>query len=302
MRGTPENPFTPPLGGTRRMIDCTWRQRAHLPTLPSATRLDGRRALVTGGGRGIGLATTRGLIERGAIVTSASRSSHSTELDAAHLPIDLADLASVREALAHLRTEGAVFDLVVANAGLWPQRYSRSEQDFEIAFATNVLGHHALLRGLQRSNLLASDACVVLVTGDIYILEDSCTEDFVWHGRLGGQRAYCRSKLGNLWQAHGFAERFPKLRVHAVHPGVIASELSGQWPAPVRRLMEAMMLRIDEGARTTLDAILRRNRPSGRYVHARYGDVALDPRDPGADGRAATALWDRLEALTADIV
>jgi hypothetical protein len=42
---------------------------------------------------------------------------------------------------------------------------------------------------------------VVVLTGDIYILASACTPDSRWHGAIGGMKAYCRSKLGNLWIA-----------------------------------------------------------------------------------------------------
>ena len=67
----------------------------------------------------------------------------------------------------------------------------------------------------------------VIVVGDIYILARGCSADYAYRGALGGQLAYCRSKLGNLWYARELARRHPSLRVHAVHPGVIATELGG---------------------------------------------------------------------------
>ena len=51
---------------------------APLPRTPS-WRLDGRRALVTGAGRGIGMAAAVALAEAGADVTLVARSSHETE-------------------------------------------------------------------------------------------------------------------------------------------------------------------------------------------------------------------------------
>src|SRR6266436_5824303 len=86
-------------------------------------RLDGKRALVTGGGRGIGLAAASALAQAGAHVTLAARTQ--AEIEAAAkairargdkaeaLPLDVTDLAAVKPAI----TQAEPFDVLVNNAG-----------------------------------------------------------------------------------------------------------------------------------------------------------------------------------------
>jgi len=175
-----------------RMLKVMWRQRARSLVCPETPHLDGQRALVTGGSEGIGLATCRGLLKRGARVIMASRSTPKAERACAQLrsevgasapvsflPLDLSDLTRVREAVAALAAQlgGEHLDALICNAGLWPRRYTVSAQGHELAFATNVLGHFLLLRQLVGSQLSAG-ARVVILTGDIYILASDCTPDY----------------------------------------------------------------------------------------------------------------------------
>ncbi len=93
-----------------------------LPQTPSS-RLDGRRALVTGGGRGIGLAAAAALAQAGAHVTIAARSSDEITTatkaieasggNARALVLDVLDVGAVFRAVA----DAEPFDILVNNAG-----------------------------------------------------------------------------------------------------------------------------------------------------------------------------------------
>jgi len=87
-------------------------------------RLDGRRALVTGGGRGIGLAAASALTDAGAHVTLAARTTKEIEeaakairargQQADALTLDVTDIDAVRKALAAREP----FQILVNNAGM----------------------------------------------------------------------------------------------------------------------------------------------------------------------------------------
>jgi NAD(P)-dependent dehydrogenase (short-subunit alcohol dehydrogenase family) len=92
-------------------------------TLSGLFRLDGKRALITGAGRGIGLLAARALAAYGAHVTHAARSEG--EIDsaakaiieeggqAAPLVLDVIDIDAVRRVIAN----APAFDILVNNAG-----------------------------------------------------------------------------------------------------------------------------------------------------------------------------------------
>jgi NAD(P)-dependent dehydrogenase (short-subunit alcohol dehydrogenase family) len=116
-----------------------------LPAAPSF-RLDGRRALVTGAGRGIGLAAAAALAQAGAHVTLAARTLAQIEEAAATirsrgqyaeaLMLDVTDVAAARRAIAG----AAPFHILVNNAGMnRPAPLSDvTVEDFDAIFALNV--------------------------------------------------------------------------------------------------------------------------------------------------------------------
>jgi NAD(P)-dependent dehydrogenase (short-subunit alcohol dehydrogenase family) len=81
------------------------------------------------------------------------------------LPLDLGDLASVRDALADLNEP---FDAVVLNAGIAPSDPKLTKQKLEAAFQVNFLGHYYLAKGLLRKGLLPAESNVVVVTSETH--------------------------------------------------------------------------------------------------------------------------------------
>jgi NAD(P)-dependent dehydrogenase (short-subunit alcohol dehydrogenase family) len=291
----------PSASSLRRLGASMWRQGSRSLRAPDLPRLEGRIALVTGGNAGIGFETSRGLVNRGAQVLIACRNAAKAgeacdrlarEPGAAapprHVPLDLADLATIRGAADAIEAAagGRPLDVLVQNAGIWPGAHALSPQGHEIAFATNVLGHFALAAELASRGLLRG-ARVVVLTGDIYVTARECSADFRYRGRLGAQRAYARSKLGNVWFARELARRRPQLTVLVVHPGVVASNLVAGFGALKRRLF----LDCERGAQTSLLAATQPGLPSGSYLHNTLGIVPWLGADPASDGEKARALW-----------
>ena len=292
-----------------RLMDCMLGQRRRTTWCPSSPSLRGRLAVVTGGGSGIGYQTARGLAQRGADVVIASRNldkcqhaadelARETNAQVSAIGLDLANLHQVREAADTLRAllENRLINILVNNAGVWPQRYGTSAQGHEISFAVNVLGHHYLTRELL-DGPLRPDARIVALTGDIYTLSNQCTPDYRYRGRIGGQFAYCRSKLGNLWWAQELQRRCPGLSVFAVHPGVVASDLGGTDRATKLMKQTFPTISPELGAQTSLICATQPGLQPGGYYHITLGSVELRASDPGADRAKASQLWDTLEAL-----
>ncbi len=303
--------YAAPRSPAPRMLSAMFGQARRTPRCPDAPPLDGRLAVVTGATGGIGLEIARGLARRGADLILPCRNptkgaavrdrlrGESGGGAAVHLvAMDLEDLESVRTGAGSIAAsaEGRPVDLLVENAGLWPMRYAQTKQGHEIAFGVNVLAHFVLRQQLERAGLLAQ-ARVVMLTGDIYVLESACTPDYVWRGRSGGMRAYCRSKLGNLWIGGELLRRFPRLSVYVVHPGAVATNLGGDAGALGSFVKRLVMIPPELGAQMPLICCTQPNLVNGAYYHNVHGQMSLVENDPASDSRAAAQLWDCCERL-----
>lgn len=112
-------------------------------------RFDGKTAIVTGGGTGIGLATARRLIEDGAFVYIAGRRQDVLDKAVAELGpnarairLDVSDVNDVEAAFETVKAERGALDIVVANAGggsLAPLG-EITEAQYEKTFGANVKG------------------------------------------------------------------------------------------------------------------------------------------------------------------
>jgi NAD(P)-dependent dehydrogenase (short-subunit alcohol dehydrogenase family) len=128
-----------------------------LPATPSF-RLDGKRALVTGAGRGIGLAAAAALAQAGADVTLAARTLAQIEEAAAAirahgckaepLVLDVTDVAAARRAVG----AAAPFQILVNNAGMnRPAPLSDvTVEDFDAIFALNVRAAYFMAQAVAR--------------------------------------------------------------------------------------------------------------------------------------------------------
>ena len=185
--------------------------RSMTPTIPF--RLDGRRALVTGGASGIGEATCRALTAAGAAVTIVDVDRARAEALAAELPgstalpFDIADEAAVNAALAAVGR----LDILVNNAGigLVGGIEETDPADFARLFRVNVEGTYLVTRALL-PKLLAANGCVVNI-GSVA-------------GLVGIKKrfAYCTTKGAIVAMTRQLAVDYAgRLRVNCICPGTV---------------------------------------------------------------------------------
>jgi retinol dehydrogenase-12 len=271
----------------------------------------GRTFLVTGGNTGIGLATAMELARRGGRVYLACRSeskgSHAVasivaatgNADVMFLPLDLADLGSVRACADGFLATGQPLHVLINNAGVAGRRGLTSD-GFELAFGVNHLGHFALTMALLDRLTASAPARVVTVSSDSHYQARGI--DFTALRRrttgLTGMGAYAVSKLCNVLFAQELARRLGDSGVttYALHPGVVASDIWRRVPRPVRPLLTARMLTTEQGAATSLHCATSADLAahSGRF----YDDCRERAPSKVATPELGKILWDRSEAWT----
>lgn len=116
--------------------------------------LSGKLAVVTGGYSGLGLETSKALTAAGAhVVVPARRIEVAGEalagVDGVEIDqLDLADLGSVRAFADRFLASGRAIDIMIDNAGIMACPETRVGPGWETQFATNHLGHFAVVNRL----------------------------------------------------------------------------------------------------------------------------------------------------------
>lgn len=193
--------------------------------------LAGVTALVTGGHSGLGLETTRALSAAGAGVIVAARDPATARAATAGIvnveveQLDLADLASVDKCAQRLLASGRHLDILIGSAGIMACPETRVGPGWEAQFATNHLGHYALVNLLWP--VLRGGARVVMVSSGGHRFSAMRWDDVQFTHGYDKWLAYGQSKTATALLAVQL-DRLGKdqgVRAFSAHPGKIFTPL-----------------------------------------------------------------------------
>ncbi|MER6423154.1 SDR family NAD(P)-dependent oxidoreductase [Streptomyces sp. NPDC001137] len=198
--------------------------------------LTGRLAVVTGGYSGLGLETTRALTKAGArVVVPARRRATAEEalagLDGVEVDeLDLGDLESVRAFAERFLASGRNIDFMIDNAGIMACPETRVGPGWEAQFATNHLGHFALVNRLWPA--IAPGARVVSVSSRAHHFSGMRWDDVHWARGYDKWKAYGQAKTANVLFAVHLDQlgRDAGVRAFSLHPGGILTPLQRHIP------------------------------------------------------------------------
>jgi NAD(P)-dependent dehydrogenase (short-subunit alcohol dehydrogenase family) len=242
--------------------------------------LSGKHAVVTGGGRGIGAAIARALVQHGATVTLMGRDgarleSRARQLAAQAVKVDIADADSVAAAFARATAAAGTVHILVNNAGAAASApFIRTDLDlWKQMLEVNLTGTYLCCKQVLPSMLdggfgrVVNIASTAGLTGYPYVT------------------AYCAAKHGvvGLTRALALEAARRNVTVNAVCPGYTETDLLGDAIANIVRTT-------GKNADEARAALLSRN-PQRRLVQPEeVANAALWLCLPGAEAITGQAI------------
>jgi NAD(P)-dependent dehydrogenase (short-subunit alcohol dehydrogenase family) len=269
--------------------------------------MKGKTCLVTGGSRGIGLETARGLAELGATVVITGRGEEHTSAAAADIRdstgngsvsfvvADFLSLDGVRELAQTMESRHESLHVLVNNAGVWFPRYTLSGDGFEATLAVNHLAPflltHLLLPMLRRS----APARVINVSSRLH--RKARPKDLFREGKprfFRGLKTYGQTKLAMQLFSLELSRRLrgTRVTVNSLHPGDVATDITRENPLIYlgARLGKSMLMTPAQGAMTSIHVASAAELETVSGAHFR-DSTQIAPSKYALDEAAARRLW-----------
>nr|AFK45926.1 unknown [Medicago truncatula] len=209
----------------------------------------GLTAIVTGASSGIGTETTRVLALHGVHVIMAVRNKVNAnntreailkEIPSAKIDVmelDLSSLESVKKFASEFNSSGLPLNILINNAGVMACPFMLSNDNIELQFATNHLGHFLLTNLLldtmkKTASESKTEGRIVNVSSEAHKFAYS---EGIRFDKINEQSSYSKwgaygqSKLANILHANQLTKHFKddgvNIIANSLHPGGIATNL-----------------------------------------------------------------------------
>jgi 3-oxoacyl-[acyl-carrier protein] reductase len=194
----------------------------------SMNEIEGQVAVVTGGGRGIGLSIAQTLAEGGAKVAVVDMDKESSQAAANGLPgeghrgykANVTDAAEVQATFKAVEADIGPIGILVNNAGITRDNLivRMSEDEWDQVLSVNLKGAFNTTKAVARGMMKRREGVIVNIASVI--------------GRMGnaGQANYAASKAGLIGFTKSVAREFASrgIRCNAIAPGFIQTEMTAK--------------------------------------------------------------------------
>ena len=277
-------------------------------------------AIVTGANAGLGFETVKALACKQMTVILACRSEakalaaqnqiqqNAPEAKLHFMPLDLSQLASVKNFVAQFTADFSRLDLLINNAGVMVPPFSKTEDGFELQMAANYFGHFLLTSLLLARLETTPGGRVVNLSSIMHRLGRIDFNNLNAERRYWRTLAYSQSKLAMLMFNLELARRLDSTGCRtiavAAHPGIASTNLTRHLPKLLHPLMPLLTQSPLQGAMPQLYAALGKDIANGDFVGPNgFLEIKGAPIKVRASAQArnetiAARLWQSSCALT----
>ncbi len=273
--------------------------------------MEGKIVVLTGANTGIGKQTTLELAKRGARVVMACRDVARGEAARAEISamaegggelevreLDLSSLDSVRAFAAKANADLPRIDVLINNAGVFPQKASKTVDGFEAQFGVNFLGPFLLTNLLLDKLRASAPSRIIHLTSMLHTQGTLDFESFRGDKPYKASAAYNQSKLANLVFSNELARRLEGTGVtsNAVHPGAISTDITREMPWIARKIVGLIFKNVAHGAKAP---VMLATDPALSDASGRYWKEMTEksPSDEAQDSAVGKRLWDESARL-----
>ncbi|KAL3835224.1 hypothetical protein ACJIZ3_009960 [Penstemon smallii] len=281
-------------------------------------------AIVTGATSRIGAETARVLAKSGVRVIIPARDlkkaeevkeniqKESPKAEIIISKIDLTSFASIQRFCSDFLSLGLPLHIIINNAGKYSHKLEFSEDNIELTFATNYIGHFLLTEMLLEKIMETAletgiEGRIVNVSSVIHSWvnkKDFCFTKLLNPKCYNGTQAYAQSKVANILHAKELSRqlkaRKANVTINAVHPGFVKTGITRDYRGFITDSLYFMASKLlkstSQGAATTCYVALSRMTTglSGKY----FADCNESHSSPLANDEAeAQKLWNQTHAL-----
>ncbi|WP_116127872.1 SDR family oxidoreductase [Lewinella sp. IMCC34183] len=285
--------------------------------------MQNKTVLITGANDGIGKATAERLARKGAHLVLACRDETNAQRTADWLvkttgnekidtlPLDLADLRSVRSASELFLADYPRLDVLINNAGVYCESLERTRDGYELQFGVNHLGHFLLTL-----NLLPAMQCASLCSRVINVASAMHANGGIDFGNLRGERgakaydgsaAYAQSKLANVLFTKELNRRHgTELTTNCLHPGVVGTSLANKKGKLLTKTIWSLYKPFARSPRRGADtSVYLASSPEVQEVSGRYfnpSQCLIKPSPTACNAQLARRLWEYSEEAVGEFL
>lgn len=282
------------------------------PLYDANTNLSGKRAIVTGGNRGIGRSVVELLAQRGANIVIGCRDVAAGEKVAQDVsqknphskitvtPLDLTCFDSVEKFANQVMADNETIDILVNNAGISGNTYTETSDEFEQVVQVNVLSP-VLLTCLLSKKLKEANGVIANVSSlahhmisRLNVDQLECFSKFKYNYPL----AYAESKLLLMLASKHLNTVINGIKCITVDPGASQTDLFRSADSIVQGTFSSSFMRpftrtTEESANSIVQSILNYQSRSKHAIHGYMKDGKyICPSRAARNRQSPERVWD----------